>query len=128
MGKKVDSEDKKLVLENHCQVSENRGKDFYLKAFQESEKRYKQLISELSNAFVLGEVITDENGRPCNFLILYANLAFEDMTGIKRENIMGKTALELLPWLGSPLIQKFGEVALTRKNFNFVSRTMVYPH
>ncbi|UTW69550.1 hypothetical protein KHA80_22910 [Anaerobacillus sp. HL2] len=43
---------------------------------------------------------------------------FEQLTGLKRENIIGKTVLEILPGTESYWIEKYGHVAMTGELFS----------
>ncbi|UCD79253.1 MAG: PAS domain S-box protein [Desulfobacterales bacterium] len=82
-------------------------------ALRESEKRYRTLIAKMLNGFALAEIICDEAGQPCDYRFLEVNFAFEEMTGLKAEQTVGKTVLEILPRTESYWIDNFGNVALT---------------
>ncbi len=82
-------------------------------ALRESEKRYRTLIAKMSNGFALHEIICDEAGKPCDYRFLAVNSAFEEMTGLKAEETVGKSVLEILPQTESYWIDNFGKVALT---------------
>jgi two-component system cell cycle sensor histidine kinase/response regulator CckA len=82
-------------------------------ALRESEKRYRTLIAKMINGFALHEIICDEVGKPCDYRFIEVNSAFEKITGLKTEEIVGKTVLEILPQTESYWIENFGKVALT---------------
>jgi PAS domain S-box-containing protein len=84
-------------------------------ALRESEERYRKLISEMLNGFALHEIILDETGRPSDYRFLEVNSAFEDLTGLNAADIVGKTALEVIPELEPFWIDTYGKVALTGK-------------
>ncbi len=77
------------------------------------EHRYRTLIFEMLNGFALHEIICDKAGKPCNYRFLDVNPAFEKVTGLKAADIVGKTALDVLPGLEPVWIEKYGNVALT---------------
>jgi len=85
-------------------------------ALRESEKRYRTLIAKMINGFALHEIICDEAGKPCDYRFIEVNSAFEEMTGLKAEEIVGKSVLEILPQTESYWIDNFGKVALTGKS------------
>jgi PAS domain S-box-containing protein len=85
-------------------------------ALKESEKRYRTLIAQMINGFALHEIICDEAGKPCDYRFMEVNSSFEKMTGIKAEEIVGKSVLEILPQTESYWIDSFGKVALTGKS------------
>ncbi|HOK04375.1 MAG TPA: PAS domain S-box protein [Victivallales bacterium] len=78
-------------------------------------ENYKLLFREMMDAFALHEIITDENGTPINYRFLDVNPSFEKMTGLRKEDILGKTILEIFPKLEKIWIERYGEVALTGK-------------
>lgn len=86
---------------------------------RESEERYRTLITRMTNAFALQEIICNEEGIPVDFRYLEANSEFEKLIGQKMENIKGKTALELFPETDAALIEKYGRIALTGVSVHF---------
>ena len=82
-------------------------------ALRESETRYRTLIAKMLNGFALHDIICDEDGRPCDYRFIEVNSAFEELTGLNAEAIVGKTVLEILPQTESYWIDNFGKVALT---------------
>ena len=47
------------------------------KALRESEESYRMLFTNMTEAFLLGEVICDRDGEPCDYICLDANPAYE---------------------------------------------------
>lgn len=78
-----------------------------------SERKYSSLFNKMTDGFTLHEIICDEQGRPCDYRFLAANPAFEKMTGLKADTIVGKRVLEVLPNTEQYWIDVFGKVALT---------------
>jgi len=77
------------------------------------EEDYRVLFREMLNGFALHEIICDAEGRPVDYRFLAVNPAFERMTGLSAEEIVGKTVLEVLPGTESSWIEAYGRVALT---------------
>ena len=88
----------------------------------ESEKKYRLLFENMAAAFAYHKIIVDENNKPIDYQFLEANPAFEEFTGLKISDIIGKKVTEVLPgiendpadWIG-----KYGKVALTRIPITF---------
>ena len=81
-----------------------------------NETSMSSWLKHLPEAYAYHQVITDEAGEPVDFVYLQANPAFEVMTGLKAEDIMGKRVTEVLPGIESgdfDWIGTFGQVALT---------------
>ena len=79
----------------------------------ESEAQYKLLFDEMTAGFAVHEIICDAAGRPVDYRFLTANRAFETLTGLKADDILGRTALEVIPDLEPSWIKRYGRVALT---------------
>jgi PAS domain S-box-containing protein len=78
-----------------------------------AEQNYKILFQEMLDGFALHEILCNEAGEPVDYRFLEVNPAFERMTGLKAEDIEGRTVLEVLPGTESHWIQTYGKVALT---------------
>ncbi len=90
-------------------------------AVRGSEARYRQLFEEMTDGFSLHEIICDKDGQPVDYRFLEVNPGFEKLTGIKAENIIGRTVLEVLPNTEPIWIEKAGQVALTGEPVSFES-------
>jgi PAS domain S-box-containing protein len=88
-------------------------------ALRESEQRYRHLFAEMLSGFALHEIVCDDQGVPVNYRFLEVNPAFERLTGLQRDDILGKTALDVLPTLESFWINMYGRVALTGEPVRF---------
>jgi PAS domain S-box-containing protein len=80
---------------------------------QESENRYRSLISKMGNGFALSELVFDQSGNPCGSRFLEVNPAFEQIAGIRANEIVGKTVGEVFPGTESFWVDKCGQVALS---------------
>ncbi len=85
----------------------------------ESEENFRGLITHQVNGFALHEIILDKSGTPYDYRFLLINPAFERMTGLSANDVVGKTVLEILPNLESSWIESYGRVALERKSLEF---------
>jgi signal transduction histidine kinase/PAS domain-containing protein len=84
----------------------------YKQKLKESEERYRSLFEHMNDGFFLAEMIYDESGTPVDYIHLVANPALEEVVGLKRDIIVGKTRKEVsLP--PSPWLNIFSTVALT---------------
>ena len=88
-------------------------------ALVESERHFRQLFEAMDSGFALHQIICDENGKPCDYRFIQVNPAFEQMTGLCSQDVVGKTVLEILPNTESAWIERYGEVALTGKPCQF---------
>jgi len=60
---------------------------------------YFELIKHLYEGYALHKMILDEDGTPVDYEFIDVNDAFLGITGKKREEIVGKKASEILPWI-----------------------------
>jgi diguanylate cyclase (GGDEF)-like protein/PAS domain S-box-containing protein len=86
------------------------------------QTNYNQAIETLPNAYARHRVVFDKQGLPVDYIFLQVNSAFEKMTELKRENILGRRVTEVLPgieksefdWIGT-----YGKVAQGGGSLNF---------
>jgi PAS domain S-box-containing protein len=94
-------------------------------ALRKSEARFRSLFDRMTEGFALNEIICDENGIPCDYFILEVNPAFENLTGLKCENVIGKRFLEVMPEEDPNWIKICGEVALTSQSVHIESQSFI---
>lgn len=87
------------------------------------EHDYQTLFREMLEGFALHEIICDTQGQPMDYRFLTVNPAFERITGLKAEQIIGRTVLEVLPATERHWIETYGRVALTGEPSFFESYT-----
>ena len=89
---------------------------------RESEERYRLLFDNMHNGFAYHEIVLNDEGQPIDYIFLEVNDVFEETTGLKRKDVIGKKATEALPgieeddfdWIGV-----YGKVALTGEGTTF---------
>jgi PAS domain S-box-containing protein len=84
-----------------------------------SEEKFRALVSQMKLGLALHEIIVDDKGVPVDYLFLDVNPAYEKITGLKRESIIGKRVLEILPKTEKFWIEKYGQVALVGESVSF---------
>jgi PAS domain S-box-containing protein len=66
-------------------------------ALRQSEERYRALFNSMAQGFVLLEFTPDANGVPYESRFLDVNPAFERLTGLNRDDVIGKLASTIFP-------------------------------
>ena len=84
-----------------------------------SEEKYRLLFDRMLNGYAVHEVICDDSGRPVDYRFLEVNAAFEKLTGLRREELIGRRVRELMPHTEEIWIEKFGAVALSEQPDDF---------
>jgi PAS domain S-box-containing protein len=91
-------------------------------ALKVSESKYRSLFANMISGFAYHQIVLNRNGKPVDYIFLEINDAFEKLTGLKSENIIGKRVTEIIPgiendpanWIGT-----FGKIALTGIDSSF---------
>ena len=89
---------------------------------QTNEAHYRSLFENMQSGFAYHQILTDAQGAPTDYVFLEINDSFEKMTGLKKNQIIGKPVTEVLPnidqdpadWIGL-----YGKVAQTGKPIHF---------
>jgi PAS domain S-box-containing protein len=88
----------------------------------EDETRYRSLFENMLNGFAYCKITLDKKGKPVDFAFLEVNDAFQELTGLKKTDVLGKNATEAIPGIKKThpeLFDIYGRVALTGKKENF---------
>ncbi|RJQ66671.1 MAG: PAS domain S-box protein [Desulfobacteraceae bacterium] len=80
---------------------------------RKAERDYQTLFRDMLDGFALHEIICDGAGQPVDYRFLAVNPAFECLTGLKAQDIVGKTVLEALAGTERHWIDTYGRVAQT---------------
>ncbi len=84
-----------------------------------SEEHYKMLFDSMLNGYAIHEMLFDKEGNPQDYKFLDINPAFENMTGLKRDLVIGKTLKEILPDSEKYWIDAYGAVVITGKSIKY---------
>ncbi|MBN1424073.1 response regulator [Candidatus Fermentibacteria bacterium] len=71
------------------------------------------LLKSMMNAFVVCDSVFDADGRFVSYRFRYINDAYERITGVKRNEVYGKTVHEVWPETEESWIENYGAVAVT---------------
>ena len=91
-------------------------------ALRKSERRYSALFANKINGMAHCRTITDEQGRPVDYLILQINEAYEEIIGVKKADVEGRKVTEVFPDIesyGVDYIGLYGKVALEGGEIKF---------
>ncbi|MHA2253475.1 MAG: hybrid sensor histidine kinase/response regulator, partial [Candidatus Kariarchaeaceae archaeon] len=89
-----------------------------------SQQYFRNLFDNMIDGFAYHKVITDEHNDPIDYMFIDINRAFTELTGLTREQVIGKLVTKALPgieddpanWIG-----RYGNVALKGTAINFES-------
>lgn len=82
-------------------------------------ERYRLLFTGMLEGYAYHQIILDEAGSPIDYRFIAVNPAFERMTGMKAETLVGRTVREVLPAVEPYWIENYGRVALGGNPLSF---------
>ena len=112
LGELAESINRLLDTLETVREQEGRERD----ALQQSEEKFRTLFDQMVTGAALHEMIFDASGEPVDYRYLAVNEAFERLTGLKREHVLGRTVREILPRLDPFWIRFFGETVRTGRS------------
>ena len=85
-------------------------------------KQFNMFFERMMDGFAYHKIILNKAGKPVDYVFLEVNDAFERMTGLQKEKIIGKKVTEVLKgiekdpvdWIGT-----YGKVAVTCESIQF---------
>jgi len=87
--------------------------------YREYKQNYRALFESMLDGFALHEMMYDENGEAVDYKFLLVNPAFEKLTGLKKEEVLNKRVLDIMPDLEKEWIVIYDTVARTGKSERF---------
>ncbi|MCX5810280.1 MAG: PAS domain S-box protein [Proteobacteria bacterium] len=91
-------------------------------AMKENDLKYRTLFENQLNGHAYCKIVVDENNRPVDYIFLEINSAFEEHTGLKQKDVLGRRITEIIPGVEKSafdFIGVHGRVALTGKAARF---------
>ena len=88
----------------------------------DTEAFYRDLVHNLPDGFARHRLLTDADGKPIDYIFLDVNPAFETLTGLTRERLIGRRVTEALPGIersGFDWIGVYGRVAQGNPSASF---------
>ncbi|MDD3044255.1 MAG: PAS domain S-box protein [Candidatus Delongbacteria bacterium] len=76
----------------------------------ESEEKFKSAVNQMKLGMAVHEMIFNKNGDPIDYKFTEINPEFEEMTGLKKTDLIGRTCLEILPKTEKFWIDTYGKV------------------
>lgn len=85
----------------HAVTLENR-------RIKEEGSQYRAMFESIPNGFSYQKVLYDNNGTPADFVFLYVNQAFEQMTGLSRKDLLDRKVTVAMPGVTDPFYDWLG--------------------
>ena len=92
------------------------------KRLEASERKHRELFEKMVAGIAVHQIIVDDSGKPVDYEFLDVNPAFEKLTGLKREKVIGRRVTNIIPGIKDSKfdwISRYGETALTGKTHRF---------
>ncbi len=89
------------------------------KKLRQSDEKYRSLFSSMMNGFAVHDMVCNDSGVPVDYRFIEINPAFETITGLKKEDIIGRCLSEVLPGAEKEWVNEYGKVALEGKPTRF---------
>ena len=91
-------------------------------ALKESEERFRNVFENMLSGYAYCKIVTDDKGKPIDWIYLEVNDSFEKLTGLKRNDVVGKRVTEAIPGIKEEtpeLFDIYGKVAQTGEPTEF---------
>ncbi len=90
-------------------------------ALRESEERFRNLYSNMAEGVCLQKLVFDHHGKAIDYQIIGVNQQYENILGIKQEDIVGKLASEVYNHSPAPYLPIYSSVVNTGIPYTFES-------
>ena len=90
-------------------------------ALRESEERFRNLYSNMAEGVCLQKLVFDHHGKAIDYQIIGVNQQYENILGIKQEDVVGKLASEVYNYSPAPYLHEYASVVKTGAPYTFES-------
>mgnify|MGYP002530197584 CR=1 FL=1 len=87
----------------------------FRKQANHNERKFSELFQNMPVGYVHHRIVYDEFHKPIDYEFLEVNPAFEKLTGLKKEDCIGKTARQVTRQIDENLLSLYVEVATQEK-------------
>lgn len=104
------------------EISLTKPYSFMFRELKINEERYRKLFENMLDGFARYKIVVDDNDKPIDFIFLEVNNAYEQLTGLKKNELIGKKITEVKSFAEddtSEWITKFGKVAMTGESIRY---------
>jgi len=103
----------------HClDITERKQAEESLK---KSEEKLNMLFTSMTEMVVMHELVVDEHTNAIDYRILECNDTFTNITGIRREDAVGKLATEVYQTVDAPYLKEYTKAVITGNSYEFDS-------
>jgi PAS domain-containing protein len=89
------------------------------KAIQDSEEKFRSLISTMNEGLCLHQIIYDNSQTAVDYRVLEINPAYESIVGLTREKVVGQRASKIYGTGKPPFLNIYAKVAETGQSASF---------
>jgi len=86
---------------------------------KETSQDHERLFDSMLSSAIIYEVVRDSSGNPIDYTFKTVNKKFEEVVGIRKEDIEGKTLFEMFPTLDGEWTGKYAEIANSGESVRF---------
>ncbi|WP_319502206.1 PAS domain S-box protein [uncultured Draconibacterium sp.] len=109
------------VVEIHASSRDVTARVLAKQKLKENEQKLNALFTSMTEMVVLHDLVFDENKTPVNYRIIDCNDAFTKITGIPKEQAVGKLSTEVYQTQEAPYLKEFSGVAISGKSYEYES-------
>lgn len=109
-------DEQKLFKDISYRVVEGLNNLILMQDLKKSELKYRRFFSTVQNGWAYHKTITNKDGEPVDYVFLEVNKAYEELTGLRGEDIIGQPVSRIFSHTNEmPIdwIERFSRVSLT---------------
>jgi PAS domain S-box-containing protein len=120
-SKAIFDDETKEVVEIHASSRDVTGRVLAEQKLKENEQKLNALFTAMTEMVVLHDLVFDENNNPINYRIIDCNVAYTKITGIPKEQAVGRLGNEVYQTKEPPYLKEFSGVAISGETYEYES-------
>lgn len=97
-----------VAMGTHIDITEQKKT---LDALTKSEERFRNLFKHSANAIAFHDLVFDNNGNACEYVITDINAAYEKIFGVRKNDVVGKRSCDVFGTEIPPYLDTYAAVA-----------------
>ncbi len=112
----LEREERKIIVAMARDVRQRKNAE---REILDKKTQMDNILEGMLNALAIFDPIFDEHGAFVSYRFVYINKAYEHITGVKKEEVKGKSVHEVWPGTEPEWVQRYSEVSLTGVSRSF---------
>lgn len=108
-----------IKRDGEWEIIESKARKQLTSALEDTQRKFHELFSSMAEGVTFNEMVYDNKGVAVDYIVVDVNPAFEKITRLDRERVVGEKVSSLYGENKAPYLEAYSQVAASGKPFSF---------